>query len=59
MKVPVETMWSASFIDIRCPFGTIVSLFHDICSPKPLFVNILRESSQLQLPATLMTKIAI
>lgn len=32
MKVPVQTMWSASFIDIRRPFGIILSSFHDIAA---------------------------
>ena len=47
MKVPVQTMWSASFIDIWRPFGMILSSFHDICSPNPVTVNILWESSQI------------
>jgi hypothetical protein len=52
-------MWSASFIDIRCPFGMIVSSFHEICRPNPVIVSILQESSILQLPATPITKRAI
>lgn len=56
MKVPVETMLSASFIDIWRPFGMIVSSFHDIFCPNPVIVSNLWESGQLQLPATLMTK---
>ena len=47
MKVPVETMWSALFIDIWRPFGMIVSSFHDICCPNPVIVNIVRESCQI------------
>lgn len=35
-KIPVETTWSAFFIDIWCPFGIVVSLCHDIFCPNPV-----------------------
>ena len=47
MKVPVQTMWRASFIDIWRPLGMILTSFHDICCPNPVIVNILWETSQI------------
>ena len=52
MKVPVQTVWSASFIDIWRPLGMILSSFHDICCPNPVIVNILFVRKQSKIPIT-------